>query len=739
MNHNNYYNYEEKKEDNYNKNNDVYPNLQIEGIINDLKMKGYNNFQIKDIISSIQKNHKIQKNRVSNYINNNQEHIVLNVKKEQETKLKGYESLINETEKKQRNEYNKYNTKIYISNNISENKNKIINDVNPKRKISETINNQINNQLFNPNNEQIMKRKKTNNQINDIFHNYGDIIKRRQKNELFNDSKNKFNNYSFYNSNNKTTLIKEINKGINDKNKIINCKGKKILKYTNKKHKKSDNSINHYRNNHEIINHININKNAPYFEPEIKQNITERNIHHPIDNNINFNDNKNTSREKIINKRPLINKHKSVRQFKDNLFFKNNKQNENSNNNNNKGPDKNKEGKKKIIFFKCRHPNNNSNDYNNYNYHDMSKDGSCNDINNNKKKYFLHHYDSNIFIKKENKKENSINKQKKTIDNSDNINLKEDIKQIKNIKFDKNIKLTKKKTSYNNISKKYIYDLNYRPKKVVPTHSQINSLNVEHNTISIAIEPSYQKNGDSKNNKKDKNILDNLKNNIKTDNNFEICKNADLKFRNNSVNKQIIKLKIENQNEINYNARKKKYKDGNYEGIIINGKRELRGVMNYKNGGKYEGQWRNDKRHGKGIFISQNYNNPKLIGIKYEGEFNNDKIEGYGIGKYSSGETYEGEWKNNKQYGRGILNYVDGGKYVGEWKEGQPNGDGIYYLKNGERFEGKFIDNKYNGYGKYYYNNGDYLEGIFKDDLPIGDCILHKNDGTTEDKHYDEQ
>ena len=63
MNHNNYYNYEEKKEDNYNKNNDVYPNLQIEGIINDLKMKGYNNFQIKEIISSIQKNHKIQKNR----------------------------------------------------------------------------------------------------------------------------------------------------------------------------------------------------------------------------------------------------------------------------------------------------------------------------------------------------------------------------------------------------------------------------------------------------------------------------------------------------------------------------------------------------------------------------------------------------------------------------------------------------------------------------------------------------
>ena len=61
-------------------------------------------------------------------------------------------------------------------------------------------------------------------------------------------------------------------------------------------------------------------------------------------------------------------------------------------------------------------------------------------------------------------------------------------------------------------------------------------------------------------------------------------------------------------------------------------------------------QWKNDKRHGKGIFTSQNYNNPHLIGIKYEGEFNNDKIGGYGIGNYSSGDRYEGEWKNNKQY-----------------------------------------------------------------------------------------
>ena len=50
--------------------------------------------------------------------------------------------------------------------------------------------------------------------------------------------------------------------------------------------------------------------------------------------------------------------------------------------------------------------------------------------------------------------------------------------------------------------------------------------------------------------------------------------------------------------------------------------------------------------------------------------------------------------------------------------------------KNGERYEGRFKNNKYNGYGKYFYLNGEWLEGIFKNDHPIGNCLLHKNDGT---------
>ena len=702
----NYYNREEKKENNFNENNDLNYNIQIEGIINDLKNKGYNDYQIKDIISSIQKNNNNVTNRISSYNTNIQNSKILRIKRGQESKLKGNNSFKKENENKQRNEYNKFNTKIYISKNISGNKNKKCNDEIIKRKIAEKMNIQNNRKFLIINNAQIIPRGKTNNHNINLLNDCNNIIKRKKLNSPFNEQRNKFNNYSFYDSKKKKSPNKEIKNNIIEDINNFNNKGRKILKYKNKKPKKHENNIMNksnsnisqmrINNENTTINECSFSKN----KPNTIENVGEKQI---INNKTNINIE--------LEQKKLINKQRSVSQFKHNLCFKNIKLNYNSIN---KNIELDKENKNKIIseYKPPISENNNIENYNNYIFHDISNDKN-NISNNNTKKYFLKHYDSYGYIRKINRKTEYIDKQNNIIENSLN-NINESINGMKNIKLDKNIRLVKKKSSYNNISKKIIYDLNNIsniPKISNNSHNAINSLNVEHNTINLVIEPSYQK-------KIDKNDLVNTK------------------ARNNSENKQITKFKIESQNEINYISRRKKYRDGQYEGIIINGKRELKGIMNYKNGGKYEGQWKNDKRHGKGIFISQNYNNPNLTGIKYEGEFNNDKIEGYGIGKYSSGDKYEGEWKNNKQYGRGVLNYVGGGKYVGEWKNGKLNGEGIYYLKNGERFEGKFEENKYNGYGKYYYNNGEYLEGIFQDDLPIGECILHKVDGTTEVKHY---
>ena len=38
---------------------------------------------------------------------------------------------------------------------------------------------------------------------------------------------------------------------------------------------------------------------------------------------------------------------------------------------------------------------------------------------------------------------------------------------------------------------------------------------------------------------------------------------------------------------------------------------------------------------------------------------------------YANGEKYDGEWKDGKKHGRGVLTCANGEKYDGEWKDGK--------------------------------------------------------------------
>ena len=736
--------YEEKKEIFNTDNNNMYSTIQIDGFIHDLKKKGYNNSQLKDIISSIE-NNKIQKSTTNKYTPVNDNHKLLRSKHE-----KKIDSLhIIETDINQRKVHSYYNIKNTLSNNLNENQNKQIN-VNHKNK------------SYN----KASKQQILNNNISNLNVNIRDNTMYQS---LHLENKRKFLNIPYNKSNKKNILIKikanneEVGK--NHEEKINNYYKYELI------HRKNDTEI-----KRQIIKlndnfNSNISKNIYIKKKKQKINITlnnHRDILSKNKNDVKINqENKyiNDNNEIIHYERICHNNKTYLKIYKNKgQFNKSHKLNIRSSH----------------IILQGRRKNNYNSNSLNYN----SKNGTYNKIDSKNKNLnlnIIHNISKDKYSSKHSKKDiNNLNINKKSnhsfynssyeninerktnkVYSIQNSNKEKKFNKIYNNSSDRNDKF-KSKNIINNTSKNRIIYRNSNNE----SKKNKNIFTKKEKTTKISDEK-YIRDRNSLNNSYNKNQYiyyihdDKDKNNMtieiskrkhSSNNLTNIYNYKYLNSRNNSENKDntniddnganINHININGKNfyyghDIRYRKMKREYHDGKYEGIIINNKREIKGIMYYKNGSKYEGQWKNDKKHGKGIFTSQNYHNPKLLGIKYEGEFNNDKIEGFGIGKYTSGDKYQGEWKNNKQYGRGILIYKGGGKYVGEWKNGKLNGNGIYFLKNGERFEGKFIDDKYNGYGKYYYNDGEFLEGIFKNDLPSGSCILHKIDGTTEVKDFD--
>ena len=64
--------------------------------------------------------------------------------------------------------------------------------------------------------------------------------------------------------------------------------------------------------------------------------------------------------------------------------------------------------------------------------------------------------------------------------------------------------------------------------------------------------------------------------------------------------------------------------------------KEKEKVLYYNCGDKYEGEYKNDEKDGKGVYISEGYT--------CEGEFKEGLRHGKGIIKYKTGNKYEGEW-----------------------------------------------------------------------------------------------
>ncbi|XP_066245982.1 MORN repeat-containing protein 3-like [Euwallacea similis] len=136
-------------------------------------------------------------------------------------------------------------------------------------------------------------------------------------------------------------------------------------------------------------------------------------------------------------------------------------------------------------------------------------------------------------------------------------------------------------------------------------------------------------------------------------------------------------------------------------------------------GDKYIGEWKNDKKAGKGVIITRN-------GKLYEGDMENNYRHGFGVLAQRTPSTdvyslrYRGDWKNGKMHGHGLRIYPDGSYYIGEFRSGKRQGHGQQWYPDGAYFDGEFKNDVREGLGILIRSDGNRYEGEWYNDLKHG-------------------
>lgn len=181
-------------------------------------------------------------------------------------------------------------------------------------------------------------------------------------------------------------------------------------------------------------------------------------------------------------------------------------------------------------------------------------------------------------------------------------------------------------------------------------------------------------------------------------------------------------------------------------------------------GNLYNGEWKDAKKHGEGIFywISNNgitsYKGNWELGKRtgkgvltyaleswseyrkeYDGEWKDNMRHGYGKMTWKTGDeiganknmkyldSYLGQWRDNKPHGKGKMTYENprspkydygpiGGVYEGEWKFGERDGFGTFISEEGWTYQGLWKEGRRHGKGVVTYSNGRKEESIWIND-----------------------
>jgi hypothetical protein len=164
------------------------------------------------------------------------------------------------------------------------------------------------------------------------------------------------------------------------------------------------------------------------------------------------------------------------------------------------------------------------------------------------------------------------------------------------------------------------------------------------------------------------------------------------------------------------------YKDGKRTGKLTfyNGYGKISKSYNYENGEKHGEQlfFKNGVVWKKEIFKNgvlqetekDTIGSQTLKQCPSSGRFDNC----YGTYVWDDGEKYVGEWKNDRRNGKGVNTWAEGYKYDGEWKDDKRHGKGTDIHKSGEKYVGSLKNDQYWGYGVLYNPDGTiFTEGNF--------------------------
>lgn len=140
---------------------------------------------------------------------------------------------------------------------------------------------------------------------------------------------------------------------------------------------------------------------------------------------------------------------------------------------------------------------------------------------------------------------------------------------------------------------------------------------------------------------------------------------------------------------------------GTYKGAFTNSGTPIGyGVMEYANGNKFIGEYRNGQRY-KGYSLFTSTGKVKYREYGSNGNASVDKnrtdlkvMRSKSYAREGQSGTYSGPFKNNQPHGIGVYSYSNGDIFVGNYSNGLRHGEGTLCKANGKCYKQIYSSNK---------------------------------------------